>query len=604
LLDPARTVDPEMVVSHGRSVAVALLWTLAAIGAGGWVLDRCARDETAGELQWAHALVTGMLLWGLAGLGLGLIGALHAPVLFGLLLLMGGCWWLKPRVRPAVPRVSTTAAFVGAFILLPGLIGALAPATGTDELYTHLAIPHQLLLDGGLSGGLLHPQGSRPLSLHLPYAAVMATGGAGAPAVFHWVLSAAVLLATFQMGRTHLESPVAGACAALLVGASWTFLSETARIGNDIPTALAVLVALDAALRGRGRLLAVAAGTALSFKYTAAGPIAGVFLVAALPWPRRARMGLVAIAFVAPWWIRNALEGLHPLFPFTGWPDVGVPMVFQHLDKYGAGRGIADMLLLPWNALMTAETNSFRFLGRLTPAFIALAPFTLWAARKAGIARRLTLVSAITVVAWAVGPHWLRYLIPGLPVLALASAAGIPRPDPGWAVAVGAMIAGLFGVPANWMPLAVDTADRIAVVAGQESRHVYLDRHIEGYSAIRWANDHLPEDARVAMLFSWTGAHVNRLQVLGSVEDHTPTRHWLLTHGDDSLRALASAGVTHAIVRRVRFIEDAYPMLPPASFQTAFREPVQILRESLLMQAQLLFQDDQLAVYQMPTATQ
>jgi len=598
--DPGQTISWTTAQTHLLALVTTLAWSAAALGAGGALLRRMAPAILDTPTGWAHALISGLLLWGLGGLVLGALGLLHTPGIVVLFVLMAAGWLVRPRL--SLPTLGLVAPVVGAAILGPLLLVALAPPTGTDALYYHLGVPLQMLMDGELVGGLLHPQGSRPMILHLPYAALIHGGGLTAPAIFHLLLSGALLALVVQVGEQHLGKRSAGAAAALLLLGSWTFMSEAGRAGNDVITGLAVLVALDAALRGNGRALALAAGTAWSLKYTATGPLIGIFLVAQLPWRGRILSGLGAVACVLPWWGRNLIEGMHPFFPFVGWPETSVPMAFQYMDKYGAGRGPVDFLLLPWRVMMEAEIDSFRFMGRLNPALMVLAPFGLWAAIKGGPARRIAIVALAGASGWAFGPHWLRYLLPTLPLLALAAAAGLSVGRPR-ALGAAALLAGLVGVPANWLEISESVADRIQVVSGQESPEKFLSREVRGFGAIAWANAHLPADAQVALLFSWSSAHLNRRQVLGSVEDHVPTRHWILHHPDRAIAALVEAGVTHAMVRRARFLPKAYPFLDPGVVDAQLQAPVRELEEQLLMKANLIHQDGPVRVYRLPSAS-
>jgi hypothetical protein len=596
-IGPGQVMPLPIAKAHLVSLAAVALWMVAAVGAGGALMRRMAPSVLDASTGWAHALVAGLLLWGLGGLVLGALGLLGTTGLVILALLLGAGWLTRPGIqRPQLPAVWMA---VGAFLLAPLVFIALAPPTGTDALYYHLGVPAQMLLEEGLVGGLLHPQGSRPLILHLPYAALLHTGGLTAPAVLHLVLAAALLVLLVQMGSEHLGRRAPGIGAALLLLGSWTFMREAGRAGNDIVAALATLVALDAALRSSPRALGLAAGAALSIKYTSAGPLVGIFLVAPLPWRTRALSALGAVACLVPWWGRNLMDGLHPLFPFTGWPEASVPMAFQFLDKYGAGRAPMDFLLLPWRVFMDAEIDSFRFMGRLNPAWMVLGPFGLWAARRPGTARRLVIAGMTGAILWAAGPQWLRYLLPALPILALAAAAGMTDGAPR-ALIPAALLAGLVGIPSNWLDVAKTVADRIGVVSGEETADDFLGRSLTGYGALRWANAHLPQDARVAMLFSWSGALLERQQVLGSVEDHIPTRHWILRHGESSLQALADQGATHAVVRRTRFIKNGYPFLAPEVLDTHFQGPVRLLQDRLLMEGSLLAQDGPLRVYRLP----
>lgn len=591
--------DQAVTVAAGREAARAglsvLAWSAAALGAGGAALKRLAPGLLEDGRAWLHAAVLGLGLWGLGGLALASAGALSPAGLAALWLVMAAGWLTRPPLRlPAAPSAGLFLALT--LVAALALPVALAPATDTDELYYHLALPAEMLRAEGLVGGLLRPDGNRPMALHLPYAAVMAWGGQSAPRLLHLGLGLATLAATAALaGERH--GPRAGAAAALLLAGSWSFAQEAGLASNNVPAALAVLAALDAARRGEAAPLAIAAGTALAIKYTAGGAVAGVFLVAALSWRARVLTGVVALAIVAPWWLRNALEGLHPLFPFGGWPRLGgVDFAFQFPEKYGAGRDLLATLLLPWNAVMGAETDSFRFLGRLSPAWLGLLPVGLLALR-APEGRRIALAAAVGCAFWAVGPQWLRYLMPALPLLAIwlcAGVDGLPR-----LARWGLGAAWLLGAPANLGPLVERAADRMPAATGRETRDEFLTRQLDAWPAYAWANAHLPPDARVALLFHWGASLLQTPTLLASVEDHIPTRYFLLQHGEDSLRALREAGATHAIVARVRFAHRLYPFLDEATFNASFKAPEDLLERLLLQQATLVFRDGRTSVYRL-----
>lgn len=588
------------LTATAQAGAAALLWLWLCLRCGSAALRALAPTLGEGALAWLHALVVGLLVWGLLGLGIAALGALGPvgmAVVGGLMLAAG-----TQGARPALPTLHPAWWLLLGLMLLPGLVHGLAPPLETDELYTHLALPAAMLREEGLLGGVLHPQGSRPLALHLPYAFLLATGGEAAPRLFHLLIAGAVLLATGQIGE-RIGGPRGAVLAPLLLAGSYSFIAESGLAGNDLPTALAVLAALDAGLRGSPAGLAMAAGAALSLKYTAAGPLVGVYLVAAMPWSRRVGAGLAALLLVSPWWLRNAVEGLHPLFPFLGWsaPD---GLRFQYLEKYGAGRSAIDFLLLPWNATMTARIESFRFLGKISPALLFLAPPALAAAvgsarRGDWQAARIWIVALLGCLSWALGPHWLRYLLPSLPVLAVALAVGARFQG----ALLGAGAALLLGLPQSWAPLAVRVGDRAAVAFGGESRDTFLERKLDSWQTIRWANAHLPADAKVALFFEWSEYLLERPAVLGSVEDHVPSRAWLLEHGDDSLRDLQALGVTHVLRTRTRFLDKLYPFVTPAELQRSFNGPVEQLDRLLLEQATLEYQGGRTAIWRLGPLT-
>ena len=117
---------------------------------------------------------------------------------------------------------------------------------------------------------------------------------------------------------------------------------------------------------------------------------------------------------------------------------------------------------------------------------------------------------------------------------------------------------------------------------------------------MNWANEQLPEDATVALLYTWSGYFLERDYVLGSVEDHIPVRHWLLTHKEQSLSDLREAGVTHLIVGRIGFLHKTYSFLPDEAFQAAFLEPLALLEELLLREAVLVQEANGVRIYRLP----
>lgn len=602
-VDPASAVTTQALSDGGRAAGAAAAGLATCWWAGRGVLARLEPALLHGPTAWLHCVVVGLLAWGLLlllGCGLAPLGpallVLATAILVGVGLLGRG----QPLAVPPLTRADLAWLLL---LAVPAAVVALAPPLDTDELYYHLALPHKMLQSGGLVGGFLNPSGSRPMALHLPFTALLWAGGESAPRLFHLGLAASLVVGANHMARER-GGPLAGhAAAALLVG-SYSVTHDAGLAANNLPTAVAVLAVLDAADRGRARALALAAGAALSLKYTAAAAMVGLFLTARVDWRRRVVAGVVALLLVSPWWARNLLEGLHPLFPFAGWPTA---FPFQYLEKYGDGRALVDLLLLPWNAVMTAEITSNRFLGRVSPLWLVggVASLGALAGRNPRHAR-LVGACAIILVGWAAGPHWLRYLLPGIGPLAIAAGvglgalAGLPESARGGALVVGSLgVAWLAGAPANLGPMVDEAADRLDAARGAESRDDFYAKRYLPWPAIAWANAHLPADAKVALLFDWSGYLIDRQVVLGSVEDHVPVRHWVLTHGDRSLDALQKAGVTHVMVRRARFLRKIYPFLSEDHLDQWFDAPVEHLDELLLLRATLVFQAGTNRVYRL-----
>ncbi len=597
VLDPTQAVLPQAGRSFALSGLVAGAWMLSLSGFGHGLLW-ALRVPRASDLGVSTRLALGLSAWGL------LSGLLAMAGVFSLatssVVLMGGllAWMVGPRPDLRLPSPFVVAVLLVVF--LAGSVDAAAPAIGTDERYYQLALPLRMLREGGLLGGLLSPDGSRPMALHLHFAALLGQGGDTAVRLFHLGLVICVLTAVDRLGQ-RVGGTIGGAVGVLLLAGSWTFVQQAGLAANDLPAALAILAALEAALGGQLILTGVLCGGALAIKYTAGGAVAGILLAARGTWKRRIIAGVCAVGLVAPWWLYNLSQGLHPLFPFSGWPS---EMEFQYLDKYGVGRGAVDLLLLPWNAVVHAEIESFHFLGRLSPLWLGVLLPGVLALARSDEGRRIALVGAACFAFWAMGPHWLRYLLPGLPVLAVCGAAGAAWLTSGGPVSrtAGLAVMGasfLLGAPANLGPYLEHLSDRLPAATGQESADDYLARSLDDWPVILHARERLPEDAVVALAFSWSAYHLDRAVILGSVEDHIPTRHFLLTHGEKSLQDLRDAGATHLMTTRVRFRKRIYPFLDDDLFTEQFEEPEVLLDELLLDEATLLHQHGRHRLYRL-----
>jgi hypothetical protein len=100
-----------------------------------------------------------------------------------------------------------------------------------------------------------------------------------------------------------------------------------------------------------------------------------------------------------------------------------------------------------------------------------------------------------------------------------------------------------------------------------------LASEISSWPAVEWINNETPLDAKVALLFSWPRAHLQRAWTLGSVEDHIPTRTHLERYGDRALIQLRNSGVTYVLRGDIHFIHRTYPFMSESEFQESFVAP-------------------------------
>lgn len=621
LVDPAQTITAEALGRAAQGTVVAATALFAAAGAGRGVLGRWAPRLVRGEGGWAWALGLGIGLHTLVMGGLFAAGAVSATTsALGIGLLAAG--WLVPvrgaidAPRPTPPWPGALGLLVGGLLLAPALVDALAPPTDTDEIYYQLAAPRYLLDHGGLGGGVLHADHSRPLPVQLVHAATLALGGETAPRLWHLGVAIALLLAVraFAAGRWgsgHGDLP------ALALATSYSFLREAGLAYNDLPCALWLLLAAVAALEGTGDhererstrsggstlLVGVFAGLAIAAKFTAGPAGAALLLIAALAdvqTPTRAAVprllaswvaaGVLAALPTVPWALRNVAADLHPLFPFAGWPTAG-SFVFVYPEKYGDGHTWVDALLLPLRLLFTAEPDSFVFYGRLSLLWLPLGLAALWGVRRDPAARRLVPVLLLAFVAWASSAQLLRYLLPVAGIAALAG--GLLPPRRVWLVLLAASL------PANLAPALEHAAARAAVVTGQEPVDTFLERVLPAWPALRYLRDEVPPTDTVALLNCWPSYWVQQPYVLGSVEDNVPIRYWLWAHGDRALQDLREAGVRWLLVGDIAYLKKSYAFLPPAVYADQFVKPQKDLEQLLLRDGSRVFREHHHSVWRL-----
>jgi hypothetical protein len=584
--DPAGSLSLPALESFGKGISACFLWVGAAVGAGGWAAARLQPD--AETVPVSVALVLGIGLASLVALPFAAFGLLKPAALLPILLSLG--WLGRPKIgMPALGAGLWSLVAAASFF---GLLEAWAPAVDTDAVYYHLSLPKQMWLTGGLLGGEMHPNGSRPMLLHLPLSLVFGWGGETACSFFLLALSALLLAEVCAQAEKRLSG--AGLWAFLLLAGSWTWMQEMGITANNLPTAFACFLCAMAARNGRFAWAGCMAGIGLGLKFSSAGILVGILLFGFSSASGRIR----ALGWCLPWlflWLsRNVLEGLHPLFPFTGW-ELDLP--FQHLEKYGMGRDLISMLMLPWNAVVLAETDSYRFMGRLSPLWLASLPAAACCIWKRPRLRWLAGACSAGLLFWAVGPHWLRHLLVCLPLLVLLPAVGMAAQ--GRVAWVAGALVWLAGLPANWGPLHSRLATRVPVALGQVSAEEYRSGAVEGWSAVRWASDRLPSDAYPALLFCWAGLAMDRPFSFGSVEDHVPSRHWLLLNGEESLPKLRSKGITHLVVGDPPTLRKSYPFLSDSRFQELFLAPATLLDEQLLRHAVMLYSEAGFSVYRL-----
>ena len=507
-------------MAAAAGLLAGFLLPLLGLAATAWVLGRGATRALSlafsGRLEkWTVSTTLGLALAAHLLLLLGLAGRLQAvPVLLAAALVhvLGTSVWQETwreawgDLRAGGLRGAWVAGFV--LVIAPFALPALYPPTAFDATLYHLPFARDFVATGGVPYLIDRRFPVFPQANEILFAAVMLFGrdvAAQGVQLLATLLTAALL--ALWARRAFPELRAAGALApALFLGSPLVaYLAGTGYVEAGLT--LFVTGGLYAADRwretGDRRWLvpaAVLAATAADVKYLGLyflGVLGATVLLVALaklrPAGERALdvllFGGVALAVLAPWYLRIFLLTGNPVFPYAAGifgasPWQSLPFPGQHTPLL---QRLVREARLPWDLVFARE--SYGRLPPLSPVYLAALPLL-----AAGVLRdaRVRLWLAVAA-AYALACSWLprdsRYLVPVLPLVSLAVAgslaacAGRWRRSRllAWVLCLGCLLPGwlysLYSVERNGV---------LPVTAAQ--RDAFLARKIPLYAAVAWLN--------------------------------------------------------------------------------------------------------------------
>lgn len=532
-----------------RSLVAATSILGAAMGYGGLVVrlgfgslgfgrvaDRC------GELM----LGGGVMAIAVFGLGHAhLLKTIPSFLLVGIGLAALGFGRLKVADTPA-PRLErarhalrfdpiAALAFTGvAIAFLLAFVIALAPPTARDALVYHLATPKAYVVANGIIETPWNVLSYSPFATEMLFTLGLVVGPDTTTNLVHLGFGVALVVFVFVVGRRTTDSVRWAAVASVIVASVPSVIWNAGIAHNEMWLGLALTIACLSIGKWfetrEDRLLlwcGAAMGVALSGKHTAMllAPILALVVLLRVRSLERSEQnrtlrmavvaGLVAIVFPLPWYVQNVARTQNPLYPFfwnlfptqsSVWEATRAEYLEQYVrQSYGQPGGFATWLWLPWDVSIRAQNDvAPLFDGVLGPVFLFLAPqiaIVILRSATPTWLRVATIVAASFLVIWATQSQQIRFLLPVLPVIALAGAtslASMREVWPRWAL--GLTLAVMLA-----LNLAVATAE-VAWTApqrpvfGLESRDSYLTRRLPYYSFYIRLNRELGPSQRVLLV--------------------------------------------------------------------------------------------------------
>ena len=477
-----------------------------------------------------------------------------------------------------------------AILVVLALILALAPPLKTDALVYHLAIPKAYLEHHGIVNLPNNMYSFFPLLFDMVFLFAMTFGVESLPALCGLGMAFLLLTGLGVYFRQYL-SPRLAWFVPVLFFSTPTFFEISASAYIDLALAGFIFFTFYAWDRWRETRLpfwffymALFAGAAWATKLTGLIVLPLVVLGIALEGkkdnnPARVLKHIVifsgiVLLFMAPWWLRNYQYSGNPFLPllmqFLGgedrvnW-DFNRASDFDHYVKlFGMGRGLWDLLLLPYNLTFYAQPYTFKFDGQIGIAFFILIPALiagLWQPRSPRWTS-LTVFFAVLILFWFIYFQYVRFLAPAFTILTLLSVAGLekttrPKSEDGstprWlgqiilGVAACAVSFNLYLIWDSWKEKAPGK-----YVTGKETRDQYLARNIPRYPMYQAMNK-LPPESKVLFVYMRNlGYLAERPFHSDSVfEDFTLKNIMEQDGSPDGLRGqLRSMGITHLMFDR------------------------------------------------------
>jgi hypothetical protein len=576
--------------------AAALGCLVAALALPGYALERVAlRGADLDGLRLLARLALGISCWMLALFALAAAGALRPLPLAALALAFAvAAAWTRSRFGGA-RRGPLQAVFlaVAALATAPFWLAALGYQVGGDAVTYHLSLPKRYLAAGGFTHVPLSVYAIWPHATELLFALAMEVRDYALAVALHTAFGALSLYAAFA-GCRAAGRPAAGWIATPLALANPVLLFELGVAYVDLAYAFfftAGVVFVARALRTRPAdtgalaLAGLCGGALAGIKLTGA---LGATAIAAPALPRAVallhrgdsrRTAVLAACFAAPvaalalpWLVRSAVATGNPVHPFLygvfggpDWSDALAAQFARWQRGIGMGRAPIDYALLPVRVLLQGGPDYAHFGGRLGPHWLALVPLACALGWREPLVRTALGASAVYFAAWALGSQQLRFLIPLVPVLALAcafaldaaidrfAASAAARRGLRVALAVLALAFAAFGAHAHY-------AQALAVLPTLRS-DVATRRAAAVDPVFRWIDAELPRDARVLMLDTNQTFFLERDALADSFFEASQLADWLRdAHSLEEIRArLAARGVTHVLRDRRRDWGIAWP---------------------------------------------
>lgn len=523
------------LVQQGITILFLAGWGLITTGVGRLCLSSTAIHLASRSEGLFLSAGTGLVINGYAVFLLGATVSLSAPGIALMLIslaLISVAGWLRPfHIAPEAPSGRSiwelSATLLLATFLIAGFVLTLTPEISKDALIYHLAVPKLYLLHHGFYFIPGNAFTGFPLLGEMHFLLALFLRNEILAKAMSYAMLCGTLLGIGLFARHVLRKQQFPILSMLIFVSIPSVFAVSHTAYNDLFVTFFTLAAIYSFFRWSGdRLTAwlilcgLFSGAAAACKYTALlvtplGCLGILYLANRSGGGSREtfrRLALyVAAALIAgsPFYLKNWVVMGNPFYPFfygifggKGW-DPDQARLFDLLTQsLGMGRSLPDYLLLPWNLSLRAKMD-VGFDGILGPIFLLTLPFLAAWRRWETPLRMILIYALLTFFFWASSVQQMRHLIPIFPLLALVAGAILTRYQNRKMIfrLLLCIVAGSLAFNGYHIARDFIKINPLPVAVGLESRDHFLSRTLPTYTMYRFANQTLPPDARVFLIY-------------------------------------------------------------------------------------------------------
>jgi hypothetical protein len=436
------------------------------------------------------------------------------------------------------------------------IILSCVPPVSKDELVHHLAVPKLYLKHGGMYEIPFMDFSYYPMNVDLLYLLPLYFGNDTLPKLIHFsfALLTAGLLFGYLKRRTGSGYALFGVVFFLsipiVVKLSISAYVDLGVLFFSFASLLLLLKWADSGFKKKFLVLSgVMAGLAMGTKYNALVTTALLTLFVPILYARQGKANFfrsalhgllflsIALLVFSPWMVRNYSWKKNPIYPlydhkFNPQKTSTSGEDESQNESINAGLGVFvirermyheawwEIALVPIRVFLEGQDGSPKhFDGKLNPFLLVLPVFAFWRMReeKEEVRKEKKVMLAFVVLFFAIAFFTrdlrIRYIAPIIPVLVVLSvmgaekfhrAIGKGRNARGERIAFVLLMIGLASALAyngRYVVAQFKEVEPFGYITGAVSRDEYLDRHRPEYAAMRFINNHLPQDAKVMLVF-------------------------------------------------------------------------------------------------------